>query len=246
VLQYLFSTEPLTKTIADTSGNYNDAELGATSGGRGAPEWGASYGIVGGGFLFTASNTVSDYIQGQNFNGMTGNTRGTISIWVKPVAGGNPTSIPFCISNGFDATKTELVIKLDTVAGASTVSAYLTLKNVMQWTIQSSTGILPDAQWANIVLKHNGRTPALFINGVENWTMVQSVSKSRWLKDIFSDSVPADRLIVGGVPRYYQPYIALGFNGQMDEINIWDVPLSAGRILDIIESSSSVSSSSSP
>ena len=245
VLQYEFSNEPQNRLVVDSSGMGNDALTGYASGTLAPPIWGLAYGMGGaGGMWFTANANASDYIQGESFNGIRYSTRGTILMWLKGLPNGNNVSIPMSVSNGFVQEKTELCVGLDVSSGQNRVFAYLTIRNTIRWKIQSSIGSFSNNTWTLVALVHDSRTPRLYIDGIEDWQIVAGTSKKDWLRSVFNDYVPADRLILGGAPRYYQPFVTQGFNGYMDEVSIWDVPLSGSRISYINLAGMSSSSSS--
>ena len=245
VLHYPFDVTPdVYGTVVDVSASGNDALIATADEGLGPPSWVTSGGIRGGCFLFSSNDAAytTDYIYGTSFTDISGDTRGTLSLWVYVLPFGNPESVLFCISNGFESAKTELAVSVDRVS--LNVKCWVVIDGVEQWQVVSDTGSISTGAWIYVALVHNGRVPKVYIDGVlANITFATSLNRRKWVTDLFSATSPADRLIIGGSPRHYYPHIALGLTGSLDEIKLWDVPLSSNNILADYEFSSSSSSS---
>jgi len=248
-LEYLFAAAPDEfGAVVDTSAMGNNGAVGAISGGLGPPAWASTYGIGGGGFLFQADTSNTDYIVNQSFNGISSNGRGTVGVWMRFLPYGNLGSALFAIANGFEEPRTELLFSFVRSGSTAKLVASVSLDGVVQWQIETAAGAVTANRWAYVVLRHN-RDPRLFIDGAEvAFSYVVNRDRRKWISSLFSAASPADRMILGGIPRHYSPFVAQGFTGYLDEIKLWDVPLSEARILEDYlahEPSSSSSSSSS-
>lgn len=212
--------------VLDESGYQRNLSIGNASGGLGPPKWGTDYGISEGGFYFDADSTHCDYLQVARPSWTSGVK--SIGLWIKPRSTGNYLGIPICISNGYlvDSKKTEFAIQISTTS--SKLSAWVKLDGITKWEIGTPDISIVLNSWNHIVIVHNGREPYVYINGLAT-TLIYSVNtaKSMWLPNLFSSVYPADRLVVGGAPRYYSPFMAVGFSGQIDEIMMWDEALSS-------------------
>jgi hypothetical protein len=226
----------------------NDGSVEPASEGLGPAAWASTYGIGGGGFLFQGDVSHTDYVINRSFSGISSNVRGTVGTWIKFLPYGNESAL-FSISNGFGEPRTELMLGLVRSGSTAKLTASVSLDGAVQWRIETAAGTVTANRWTYVVLRHN-RDPRLFIDGVEvPFTYVVNRDRRKWISSLFSAVSPADRMILGGIPRDYSPFVALGFVGYMDEIRLWDIPLSEARILEDYlahePSSSSLSSASS-
>jgi hypothetical protein len=223
-------------TVLDDSGNGNDLALGLVSGGLGPPVWGATYGRSGnGGFRFYASNTDTDYIH--MARQPWSESRGTLSLWARTLDSGNGEMVPFCLSNGYVASKTEMAVSIDISSGIETVSAWIMTDGIVLWKIVTPTGSFAPGIWHNIVVVQDGAEPKLYIDGEKQTvTFEYFLDKRAWIAALAGASSPASMLVVGGAPRYYFPNMTLGFSGLLDEITLWDEPLSAASVDSIYHS----------
>jgi hypothetical protein len=246
-LDYGFDTiEDEFGVVADASDFGNDSTVGAVSAGLGPPTWGAAFGITGGGYSFTGSSTAADYMQSLTLAGISGNTSGSVSLWFNLSSFGNQVSIPFCVSNGFESSKSEIAISLDRSAGELVVRCHAIVDGATKWEVESSKSSILVGEWMNVVLVHDGVAPKIYINGTEDTaSFLEFANKKIWMNDITSATNSADRIVVGGAPRVFSPLIALGFSGFLDEVIVWNTPLSALDISDAYGSMESFSSSTS-
>lgn len=230
--RYSFSSPPdALKRIEDESGNGNNLVLGTVSGGIAPPTWGSTYGISGGGFLFTADSSHSNYAQAM-FPSWISSAR-SIAFWAKTGGKGNKIGIPFCVSNGFlgDSNKTEFAVQLDATSGK--LSAWIKMNGIMKWEASTAEETVPSGIWTHFSVVHNGNTLVVYINGSSSlltFSIGSSVSKRLWLADLTTSANPPDRVVLGGAPRYFAPYVALGFSGHLDELVIWDEALSGSDV----------------
>jgi hypothetical protein len=242
--KYSFSTAPNTfGQVLDSSGNARHLSIGTASGGLGPPKWGADYGISGGGFWFAADSSHCDYLQAMTTSWPAGAK--SIGFWFKPDGKGNTKGIPICVSNGYvsDLTKTEFALQTDTTD--KKISSWLKINGTMKWAFNTPNDSIVVGSWNHIVIVHNGAEPYVYINGspvILSYTT--TTAKSVWLSGMFSSDYKPDRFVVGGAPRYYSPFMAIGFSGQIDEIMIWDEALSASAAVDEYDKMEMLSSQS--
>ena len=241
VMLHKFSVAPNEfGAVMDDSGNGRNFTVAAMAGGLGPPQWDVGYGVDGGGFMFVADGTHTDYMQSGDVRWLA--ERGTISIWLKATSG-NKIGIPFCVSNGFVTGKTEFAIQTDVMNGK--VDVWLMVDGVTKWLANTNVGTFAGGSWTNIVITHDGSTPRAYINGVLSvLTYATSLDRTAWLATLSSATTPADKVVIGGAPRYYSPFMALGFSGQMDELTVWENALSASSVLNAFEKVDSLSSQS--
>ena len=225
IAQYSFSSTPV-GVIQDGSGNGLDLTIPPTSGNLGPPECGSDYGVAGGGLLFSADNTHTDYLQA-NYSSDWASNRGAISFWVKTSK--TTPCVAFCMSNGFTSVKTELAVGLNQPYGA--VSAWLKTNGTTIWEGATVGGLVVNGTWTQVVVTQNGQWPRLYVNGaLKAVTFSTSTDLTAWTSELAIASSPPDRIVVGSAPRYNTPFMSLGFSGYFDELSVWDEALSASDV----------------
>lgn len=216
--------------VADESGNGNSMSVGTVSGGLGPPSWDGEAGVSGGGMVFFADASNSDYLASASADWTSGMR--TIAFWARCGSSGNPVGVPFCVSNGFvpTASKSEVAVQLDSSDGS--VAIWARIDGELMWQASTAAGLLSAGAWAHVAVVHDGSEPAVYVDGVPAaLTFSADVDRAAWTGDALAASSPADRVVVGGAPRHYAPFVALGFSGTLDEITVWDAALSGGAIL---------------
>lgn len=229
---YSFSTAPgWDGKVSDETGNERYLRIGAVTGGIGPPQWGYQSGVSGGGMSFVADSSHTDYLYSDTAIWVAGMK--SVAFWFKGGTTGNRVSVPFCVSNGYlpYGSKSELAVQLDLTAG--TVSAWVITDGTTQWSASTSAGVVLSGEWIHAAIVHDGDEVALFVNGVlMPITFDIETDKSAWTGNILAAASPADRVCVGGAPRNWSPYVALGFSGQLDELTFWDATLSEESMLE--------------
>ena len=209
--KYSFSETPnVFGKVLDGSEYLRNLSIGTVSGGLGPPKWGSSFGISGGGFLFDADSSHCDYLQTMNMSGLS-ETK-SIGFWFKPNGKGNTISVPFCLSNGYvsDSSKTEFALQVDSVN--KQISSWIKINGTTKWAFNTANDSVSVGSWNHIVIIHNGSRPYVYINGViSTLSYTVNTDKSIWISDLLSSGYKPDRLIIGGAPRYYSPFMAVGF-----------------------------------
>ena len=227
--------------LYDDSGKENNLSMAPVSGGIGPPKWDYGYGINGGGLLFSSDPNHTNYAQSSKMGWLS--PRGSVSIWLKAGISGNKVGIPFCVSNGFAQGKTEFAISTDLMT--KTVSIWLMIDGLTRWMASTSPGTLAESAWTQVVVTHDGSKPRIYVNGVGlPLEFSQSNDLTAWMSSLGLASSPATKFYVGGAPRYYSPLMAVGFSGQVDELTVWDQPLSGSTIYELFSEMDSLSSQS--
>lgn len=219
--------------VDDFSAEGNDATIGADAPGLGAPTWGSSYGMAGGGFRFFGDGNNSDYMARVNPAGMDGSRKGTIGINLKASANGGLISAVVCLANvnTSPANKTALVVGYDRRSGYMQYYSKMTIGGIAKWEIRSSVGSLLTGRWQNVAVVHDGVSPVLYVDGVlDTASTPVYVDPSAWMLDMYASSLPPDRIVVGGEPDYFQPFIVRGFTGDLDDVKIWNAALVAADV----------------
>jgi len=242
--QYSFSIAPndFGQTL-DTSGNSRNLSIGTVSGGLGPPTWGESFGVSGGGFLFDADSAHCDYMKFENPSWLS--EAKSISFWLNPNGEGNTKEIPICLSNGYvaDSLKTEFAIQLN--IENRTISSWIKINGITKWEFDTKIDTIAIGSWNHVLIVHNGASPYIYVNGnLTTLSYTNTTDKTIWLSNVLLACNKTGSLIVGGAPRYYSPFIAVGFSGKVDEIIILDEALSIAAAVDVYEKMEMLSSQS--
>jgi len=250
VARYSFSDAPdVLGAVADDSGNGNVLKVGAVSGGLGPPTWGLESGVSGGGMSFFADTLNADYLASDEAAWAAGVR--SVAVWSRGGPSGNRVGVPFCVSNWVSGeafvpmgSKSEVAVQLDQSTG--TVSAWATVDGTTMWMASTSGGLFSAGVWTHVVVVHDGDGPAAYVNGTAAaMSFSVDVDRTAWIGDAVAADSPADRVFLGGAPRPYSPYVALGFSGVLDEVVLWDAPLSGSAVLAEFAKAESYSSASS-
>jgi len=232
IAQYSFSETPDELGIHDGSGNSLNLTL-PPMGELGPPTWGSGYGVDGGGLLFAADSTHTDYVKA-NYSSSWASVRGSVSFWVKTAKTTQFVAlttqfVAFCMSNGFVTAKTELAVSVNQPYEA--VSAWLKIDGTTIWEGATSNGLVVNEVWTQIVVTQDGGFPRIYVNGaVQGVSFSTSTDLTAWTSSFATAESPPDRIIVGAAPRYNAPFMTLGFSGYLDELSIWDEALSASDV----------------
>lgn len=253
IATYTFSAAPdVMGVVEDTSGNDHDIKIGDVSGGMGPPQWISDGGMSGGGMSFFADSLNADYMFADDISWII-NAK-SIAMWLRGGSSGNRISVPFCVSNWIEdeafipmSSKSETAIQMDQTTGC--ISAWTIVDGTTKWKASTAAASVGPGVWVHVVVAHDGYEPKVYINGVSSaLTYSIDVDRTAWVDSAMAATHPASRMMIGGAPRPYSPYISLGFSGIMDEIILWDAPLSeyaATAEFEKAEYYSSASSSSS-
>lgn len=225
--------------VLDKTDNSNNGLVGSPSQSLGPPSWAEQYGVnLEGGYHFQGNVSAADYIVCQNLTNISDIPRGTVSFWINLESSGNYLSVPFCISNGYITDKTELRISIDRSRTPILFEASLKADDITYWKFQFEKTGLTTNEWIFVTLVHTGLSIKSYLQGeYATPTFIIQEDKSLWISDLFDVSLenPADRIVIGGVPRHYSPFIESGFSGYVDEIKIWSMSLPGSYILEEYE-----------
>lgn len=222
--------------VSDKSGHGNNGKVAQLSFGLGPPWWEATTGVKGtGGYYFVGSVSTSRYIECKSLTNIKTLYNGSISFWMNlDSTSGLGSAIPFCISNGFVATKTELSVTVTRTSTPLVFTAKLELDGAIYWQCSFTSPQALANNWVFVTLTHTGNNIKPYLQGMyATPTYKVQENKAKWIADLFATSTTnkADRLILGGAPRMFSPFIQYGYTGYLDEIKIWDIPLPSAYIL---------------
>jgi len=155
---------------------------------------------------------------------LSATTKGTWSAWVKPVdAVSAVNSYLLSFSDTSDDRRLSMLMNTDG-------KLWFIAENVsIRWSLRTDGAAFADDTWAHIAVVQDGVSPVLYINGVAvAQTFLTSTDKAEWFNDI--PSIDNGRMAAlkfnGGVEQDL-------FNGNIDEVSLWDDELSAAEILEI-------------
>jgi hypothetical protein len=194
--------------IVDSSKYKNNGNCSGT----GCPTWSLANGRYNGGFSFDGAG---DYFNISNSSSLDfGGNKLTMSVWINPVF--SPTDYQV-ISKGGKVAYHQYGIEFN---GNSNPQAFGCFINTSSYASSNYIEELQNAsfgQWQHVVCTYNGTAFIIYINGVQSAIRQTTVS---------IDSGGKDMKI--GILDDLNPYQS--FNGKMDEIMIWNRPLSAAEV----------------
>ncbi|MCH7534715.1 MAG: LamG domain-containing protein [Bacteroidetes bacterium] len=175
-------------------------------------------------------NGSDDFINIDNVltNDLSTTTKGTWAIWVKPVDA-TPSAIDITISfNDTDAnTFIHIRIKTDGVCRVKATST-----GTSQWQLDTDNAVFSDNTWTHVAIVQDGTEPVLYIDGVKvAQTFSTSEDKTVWFNNLsgLDNGRIGDRSVNGGGETNH-------FNGDIDDVRIYDTNLSSSDISDIYNS----------
>lgn len=223
--------QDLHQDALDISGNGLNLRKPLVGGGLSSPNWAKDYGINGPGLKFYGNNSQSQCIYRDGVSKFFSTNSGTVCFWIKPLGKGNQKQCILAISNGFVPIKTEFIIEADYLSDI--FKASIVKDGVVLWEVHTPKKSLSDAidLWTHIGFVQDGITPQFYINGVQVETKTSiSNSVSGWFSSFLTAKSIPTKLSIGAAPRNYSPFMALGLFAFMDEIKIWESPLSPSDI----------------
>ncbi|GEM_PF-728999 len=172
-------------------------------------------------------------------NDISGATQGAITFWAKLDLDNAAQNLPFSISNDGSATRTEVFIDFDARTGAAgdRFHANLTVDGTEQWDIGTAADSLDQyvGQWVHIALVHEGTTPILYVNGIQQTvTFVSSLNKTKWFKAILTDATTDSTAANMGLIELNGSDL-VPFDGSIDEARIYNRALSATEVKSLFE-----------
>lgn len=160
------------------------------------------------------------------------NTVGTISCEIEIGSDSGNFEIPVSIGRSADATVTNFYIGLDFATNDALYVVLLT-DDTAQWAWASENNLLDSLvnTTVKITVVQNATKPRIFINGVENTvgTFVESLDRTKWIKDLYTASSPADTFRIGG--NNGSSFNA-GFAGTVKDFKITEMQWTDETVLD--------------
>ncbi len=156
-------------------------------------------------------------------------TQGTISFWMKPVAAVPATG--------------ERLINFGDTDGPSFVTCVIQATGLFQWAlgnngstkwiVRTSSSPFSDNTWAHVCLVHDGTAPKIYVNAVEvAHTHPVTIDETQYFNDI---SAYIDNARFGSL-NYNSGGETGHFNGNVDEITIFDTAFSSGQVTTLYNS----------
>lgn len=169
-------------------------------------------------------------INGVLINSLATTTKGTWSLWVKPVDA-TPSGTEMFIAFG-DTNATEVIRMRIRPSGELIADLYDA--GVKYWDVQTDSVIFSDNTWIHLALVQDGISPVLYVDGVAvPQTFTDSTDKTKW----FNDLTGLDNGRIGCQNLANLTNVNF-FNGNVDEVLFINRDLSAAQILDIYNAGS--------
>ena len=211
----------------DLSGNGLDLNKPQLKGGVSAPQWAENIGIKGPGYKFYGNNSQSQCLSCDKIGSLLSNSNGSVCLWIKPLGTGNKRQCILSLSNGFILPKTEFLLEANYIEGC--FKASFVKDGDLMMSVSTPAGSLETyvGSWTHLAIVQDGVRPKLFINGSEANTVINGANAScSWFSCLSDSKSPPTKICVGATPGPYAPFMLLGLFAFLDEIKIWDSPLS--------------------
>ena len=163
-------------------------------------------------------------------NSMT--TTGTISLWVmfEDIAA---NEVVWC----FGDTNAESFIKkfIENLADLR-LGVYCKSAGAGKWLLNSADDAISEDTWYHIVVTHDGTSPKLYVNGVDqtyNWQIESEVGKTFWV----STTSGLDNILIGA--KSYESNISLYSDIKVDDVGIWNVALTSTQVNQLYDNNDS-------
>ncbi|KKN75602.1 hypothetical protein LCGC14_0378400 [marine sediment metagenome] len=221
VLSTNFNTESINgNTVLDSSTfNNHGTNNGATHNPSGGFNSGGDY----------AFNGSSDFINIDTAltNSLASTTKGTWTAWVKPVDA-TPLDSETFIAFG-DVNANEFIYI--TILPAGKFNAFSRSAASLKFTLQTDSVVFSDNTWTHVALAQDGVSPVIYIDGVAvAQAFITEIDKTYW----FNDAPNLDNGRIGTVNRNSEGEV-LHFNGDIDEVKIYNRALSADEVRALYE-----------
>lgn len=205
----------------DYSQNNNDGTFGGIS-------YPISDGLIGNAVSFDGESGFID-VDGI-VSDTSSNTEGTWTAWARrPKAIPDNSEIIFSVTTSDNNTRFIMYNVDGELRGLSTIGGFT------QWLVQTDSQIFFNDSWVHVALVQNGTQPVLYVNGTAvPQTNVENADNSSW----FSNVSDLDSARIGDY-NYDSLGEVLHWEGDIDEVNIFNTSLSSSEISDMFSNSSS-------
>ncbi len=215
----------------DLSGNRLHLNKPRLKGGVSVPQWAEENGIKGPGYKFYGNNSQSQCLYSDKIGELLSKSNGSVCLWIKPLGAGNKRQCILSLSNGFVLQKTEFLLEAN--YAEDRFKASFVKEGVLIMSVSTPPGSLDASvgSWTHLAIVQDGVRPKLFINGSEVNTVINGANaSSAWFSCLSDSKSPPTKICVGATPGPYAPFMLLGLFAFLDEIKIWDSPLSKSDI----------------
>jgi hypothetical protein len=179
----------------------------------GSPTWGA--GTVGGALTLTGGERV---VVGQSFFPGTG--YGSYSLWVRPSGGGTPNANQFLMTQSVGGSNNSWSLRHRN--GSGTISIYYQSRDGVTSSYFEIMGpAIPFHSWTHVAVVFEPTATTLFVDGQK---VAAGPAGSAW------QSANAQFLVGGSA---YAGHAFGFFHGSLDDVRIYDLPLTAQEIVDL-------------
>jgi hypothetical protein len=217
-----FKLDDLTGPVIDSAQGNDGTNFGATRGVTGK---------IDDCFSFNGS---TDYVDIDSIlPTIASTTQGTWNVWVKPTSAISPLPTQFILS--FSATNSPGAIGV-VMFNNGVVRGELNDNLGTLWFVDTNTSVLSVGTWSMITLVQNGVTPKLYIDGVNISQTVTGASTTEWFSDV--PTIDNGRL---AVLDFNGNGKILHFEGDIDEVGIFNTALTSTQITELYNSGTGLS-----
>ena len=88
--------------------------------------------------------------------------------------------------------------------------------------------------WFHFALTHNGTTPRMWLDGVEQTTFTVTTDKTKWHKALITDATAKATAFTAGA-FIYNKSLASPLVGEMDQIRVFTTPLTPSQVTNLYQ-----------
>ena len=152
-------------------------------------------------------------------------TKGTISLWVKPVDS-TPSGTEVMLSFG-DTNANSAILMIVTPAGK--LQTFYQRFSAVPWNIITDNKVFTDDTWTHIAVVQDAIFPVLYVNGVAvDQESISPVDGTVW----FNDNTGLDNGRIGCI-SYNSAGDSNNYEGNIDNVSLFNTNLTATEILEI-------------
>jgi len=174
------------------------------------------------GVKLISSDSPKNYIDINNYSDIHALEKGTVAMWVNPNISGEyyPTLVAAGDNDVSDTYFEFYINQTDSKVKYAHYNAGSSTTNIL-----NNTAITPNT-WNHVALTSDGTTAKIYLNGVNNTATNYGYENNG---DWFADNSGLDNLTLG-IMEYNGGTLSFPYSGSMDEVAIWDVPLTDAQI----------------
>jgi hypothetical protein len=176
-----------------------------------------------------------DYVEITKTNEFKYDTVGTISLWASLDHDNNNLNGILNVSDANGYSNTDIVMLYDMRPNLDIFNIVCRKDGVYQWALMTTADDVDTliGKWAHIAVVQDADSARLYINGIERTVnrYPGEVKKGAWFKTVLTDATNKANIIRFGT--YVYSSVHYRFDGLIDDVRIYNKPLSASEVQDL-------------